>query len=406
MKIFPLLSLAIIPLLPARTAAQSQLQTIYKFAGPPDGAAPQGLAAGPNGTLYGMTANGGSFGYGTVFQLTPPSSPHGQWSESILYEFTDSNSGGTNPYSAPVVGKDGSIYGATGGAVSTIFQLQPPAAPGGDWTETVLYPPEVESTAAGFNHGLVVGPNGELYATASIGGFYGCGAVVGLTPPSVPGKWSVTMQYDFPGGDSGCKPAGVALSADGVIYGVTTYGGTSGQGVIFALTPTAAPYVYTETVLYNFTGGDDGGFPAQPPILAPPQFGYTPFAIYGTTPSGGAAGLGGVFYLIWNFASGTWGESFPFHFQLGNGGIPGSALLEVNSVFYGVTANGYVKSDAGGSVFQLSPDPPYLTETVLHKFPGPAGPSGNLVMTKNGILYGTTVSGGPAGFGTVYRIKP
>jgi hypothetical protein len=302
------------------------------------------------------------------------------------------------------VGKDGFIYGATG-VISTIFQLQPPAAPGGAWTETVLYPPDEDYPAGGFNHGLIGGPNGELYAAASVGGYYRCGAVVGLTPPPVSGPWSVSIEYDFPGGNSGCQPAGIALSADGVIYGVTTYGGTSGQGIVFALTPSPIPYQYTETVLYNFTGAADGGLPSQPPILAPvPE---AAFAIYGTTASGGSGGLGGVFELLWDLGSGTWVESLPFSFAWGYPGIPSSALLESNGDFYGVTANGYANSDPGGTIFQLSPNGPLLLETVLHKFEGPAGPSGNLIMSKSGVLYGTTVSGpGPAGYGTVYRIKP
>ena len=268
MKRVPLLAIATSLLSPARIDAQARFETIYEFASLPDGSAPQGLAEGPKGghraqrrrrhlwshhiwrilgprhclrpRLYGMTAYGGSANYGTVFQLTPPASHAGRWSESILFEFTNPNygGGGTNPFSAPVVGKDGSIYGATGG-ISVIFQLQPPATTGGTWTETVLYPTSEDYPAAGFTHGLIVGPNGELYAAASVGGYYGCGAVVGLTPPSVSGKWSVSMEYDFPGGNTGCKPAGIALSADGVIYGVTTYGGSSGQGIVFALASTA-----------------------------------------------------------------------------------------------------------------------------------------------------------------------
>lgn len=389
----------------AHLAAQPRLETIYKFAGPPDGAAPQGLAAGPAGVLYGTTAYGGSAGYGTVFQLTPPSTGSGPWTESILYEFTGFF-GGANPFAAPVVGKDGAIYGATSGT-STIFQLQPPATPGGAWTETVLYPPSEDYPGYGFNHGVIVGPNGEIYGAASQGGYYSCGAVVGLTPPSVSGQWQVAFEYDLPGGDSGCNPAGIAVSADGVIYGVTLYGGTYGQGIVFALAPSPVPYLYTETVLYNFTGGTDGGFPSQPPILAPVQIPGAAFAIYGMTASGGYAGLGGVFELTPDVYNGTWTESFPFSFLSGEGKLPNSALLAYNGDFYGVTATGTRRSNGGGSVFQLYPSFNFLIETVLHNFQGPAGPSGNLVMSKGGVLYGTTVAGpGPAGFGTVYRIKP
>jgi uncharacterized repeat protein (TIGR03803 family) len=405
----PFLAIAMILLLPARIAAQAQFETIYKFSGPPDGSAPQGLAAGPQGVLYGMTAHGGSASYGTVFQLTPPSSPGGMWTKSTLYEFTGAYGSGANPVSAPVVGKDGSIYGATSGSVyvynSTIFQLQPPAAPGGAWVETALYPPSEDYPAAEFNHGLIAGPNGELYAAGSTGGYYHCGAVVGLTPPSVTGKWSVSFEYDFPGGNSGCNPAGIALSADGVVYGVATYGGTSNQGMVFALSPSPVPYQYIETVLYNFTGGADGGLPSQPPILAPVQIAGAAFAIYGTTASGGPQDLGGVFELVPDYDTGTWTAYFPFSFSSGK--IPSSALLESNGEFYGATATGAVYTDAGGSIFQLYPYDQFLDETVLHSFEGPAGPSGNLIMSKNGVLYGTTVSGpGPAGFGTVYRVKP
>ena len=124
MKLVPLLAIATSLLSPARIDAQARFETIYEFASLPDGSAPQGLAEGPKGVLYGMTDYGGSANYGTVFQLTPPASHAGRWSESILFEFTNPNygGGGTNPFSAPVVGKDGSIYGATGG-ISVIFQL-------------------------------------------------------------------------------------------------------------------------------------------------------------------------------------------------------------------------------------------------------------------------------------------
>jgi uncharacterized repeat protein (TIGR03803 family) len=404
MKLAPALAIATILLLPARIAAQAQFETIFKFSGSPDSSGPQGLAAGPHGMLYGMTVDGGSAGYGTVFQLTPPSSSGGQWTKSTLYEFTGAIGSGGNPVSAPVLGKDGSIYGATA-TVSTIFQLQPPAAPGGAWVETALYPPSEAYPAAEFNHGLIAGPNGEIYAAGSAGGYYSCGGVVGLTPPSVTGKWSVSFEYDFPGGSSGCEPAGITLSADGVVYGVTTYGGTSNQGIVFALSPSPVPYQYIETVLYNFTGGTDGGLPSQPPTLASVQTAGAAFAIYGTTASGGLQNLGGVFELVPDYYTGTWTEYFPFSFSAGK--IPSSALLESNGDFYGATATGPVYADAGGSTFQLYPYDQILHETVLHSFEGPAGPSGNLIMSKNGVLYGSTVSGpGPAGFGTVYRLKP
>jgi len=166
------------------------------------------------------------------------------------------------------------------------------------------------------------------------------------------------------------------------------------------------PYQYTETVLYNFTGAADGGFPSQPPTLVTVQNPDAALAIYGTTAAGGSAGLGGVFELLPNIYTNTWTESIVFNFVSGK--LPSSALLNYDGDFYATTAAGPSPDDAGGSVFQLYPNfYGVLIENVLHNFAGPASPSGNLVMTKNGVLYGTTVAGpGPAGFGTVYRVKP
>ncbi len=69
------------------------LHTIYNFRSLPDGEYPSLLLASPSGVLYGVTPNGGDFttcgqpGCGTVFSLTPPSSPGGAWSEEVLYSF-------------------------------------------------------------------------------------------------------------------------------------------------------------------------------------------------------------------------------------------------------------------------------------------------------------------------------
>src|SRR5580658_5585226 len=74
--------------------------------------------------------------------LTPPASPGGPWSEDVLYAFGNSPGDGIGP-STLLIGNDGVLYGTTldGGAYGygTVFSLTPPASNAGSWTETVLW---------------------------------------------------------------------------------------------------------------------------------------------------------------------------------------------------------------------------------------------------------------------------
>jgi uncharacterized repeat protein (TIGR03803 family) len=117
--------------------------TPYNFEGSPDGATPynEALAIGSCGELYGTTSGGGVSGNGTVFVLTPPKTPGGSWTETVLHSFSGSD--GSNPQSRVVVGPDGVRYGAMDGGGSlnfgAVFWLTPPRWPGCSWTEATLY---------------------------------------------------------------------------------------------------------------------------------------------------------------------------------------------------------------------------------------------------------------------------
>jgi len=411
MKTLQLLAFAAVTgaaLLPAPSAGQTRFNTLYRFQGSPDGEAPQGLVAGPNGALYGTTAYGGDSGYGTVFQLEPPAAPGGAWTETVLYRFTNQNSDGANPFASLAVGAHGALYGMTEGGGSngsgTVFELQPPAAAGGTWAETLLF--SHGEVGPGLYRSLVIGRQGELYGVAS-GEFYNNGEVFKLVPPAAPGgAWTVGFVWEFKDIGSGRAPAGLALGPDGVIFGTTSYGGSFDAGTVFALTPSVTlPGVLTETVLYSFTGGADGAVPSQPPVFANGT-------LYGTTSGGGSAGLGTVFELTPPAETGgTWTENALYSFgNSGDGKTPDSPLIVRDGAIYGTTAGGTGAGDNGGSVFELqkpaAPGGPW-TEIVLHGFEGPDGPYGSLVLDKNGTLYGTMTDGpGPNGAGMVYRIKP
>jgi uncharacterized repeat protein (TIGR03803 family) len=118
-------------------------ETLHSFQGSPDGAGPKGaLVIGKSGALYGTTEAGGASTLGTVFELTKPTGE--PWKETVILSFNGSD--GQRPESTLTASTTGALYGTTtqvayGGGVEngTIFELAPPSTAGGAWTETVLY---------------------------------------------------------------------------------------------------------------------------------------------------------------------------------------------------------------------------------------------------------------------------
>jgi uncharacterized repeat protein (TIGR03803 family) len=180
------------------SAAQStgpNLTTLHSFSGSGDGASPfASLVIGNGGVLYGTTQTGGTAGMGTVYSVKPPASPGGSWTETVLHTFTG-GSDGASPYAGVVVGSHQILYGTTfyGGSsnLGTVYSLTPPASPGGVWTETVLY-----NFAGGVADGanaeapIVLDSGGVLYGTSDFGGASNAGTVYSLTPlppPEAPG---------------------------------------------------------------------------------------------------------------------------------------------------------------------------------------------------------------------------
>jgi uncharacterized repeat protein (TIGR03803 family) len=275
------------------------------------------LAVGPGNVLYGTSNEGGSTfdKVGDVFAMTPPASEGGAWTLESIYDFRQSSSSdGFNPASGVVIGEGGVLYGTTG--YSTIgggaaYSLTPPVAPGGSWTETVLYFFGATPTDALLpgGAGVAIGAGGVLYGTTRYGGTStacpsGCGTVYSLTPPATPGgAWTEAVLYSFQSGPDGWNPnGGVVVSATGILYGATTNGGGSaacsgGCGTVFSLTPPAtAGGAWTETILHSFNH-TDGANPSAPVIIGRDG------GLYGTTASGGTSacpligGCGTVFQL-------------------------------------------------------------------------------------------------------------
>jgi uncharacterized repeat protein (TIGR03803 family) len=391
------------------------LTTLYSFAPLPDGASPFDTPIAVAGNLYGTTFSGGSAvctgGCGTVFKLTPSRNDR-RWRETVLYGFTGSDgtnpAAGLNPVAGLIADAAGNLYGTTefGGGASgcsggcgTVFKVTPSG------TETVLHS-FTGSDGASPVAGLIADAAGNLYGTTELGGGTigcsgGCGTVFKVTPKGVE-----SVLYSFKGGSDGANPfAALIADAAGNLYGTTFFGGASGKGTVFKLTPSGA-----ESVLYSFTGENDGANPLTG-LIADAAGNF-----YGMTNNGGTGMYGTVFKLtpkgkltvLHSFAGGTDG-AFP--------GL-GSLIADVSGNLYGMTVEGGVGGTPAcfangaigcGTVFKLTPSG---TETVLYSFTGGsdggfphAGLTAALIPDTAGKLYGMTINGGgPASGGTVFEI--
>jgi uncharacterized repeat protein (TIGR03803 family) len=152
-----------------------------------------------------------------------------------------------------IIDKGGNLYGTNG----TAFELSPPAAPGGTWTERILLP----DSGYGPQSSLAMDDTGNLYGTTEGGGTIscpnidstGCGTVFQLAPPAAAGgSWTMTVLHNFTGlsGDGANPYAGIIIGKGGLLYGTTYYGGTYYDGTVFWLTPPSAPGgAWAETTL-------------------------------------------------------------------------------------------------------------------------------------------------------------
>lgn len=396
------------------TVSAQTLNTIYSFGSPDsDGISPSGgVILGSQGELYGTTEHGGASNFGTVYELLPPASPGGAWTEVVLHSFNGED--GEIPVAGLRMGPSGALYGVTTkstGGYGTAFELDPPTDGGTHWPYTVIYRfTVVDGNPSG---ALISGPDQSLYGMTGIAGSHS-GTVYSLTPPSTDGGvWTQTTLYSFAGGSDGSDPVGtLARGINGTLFGVTTHGGRAfpdggGSGTVFSLTPPAVSGgPWTERLLYAFDAQIGDGVQPSAGLTNTPAG-----VLYGTTTEAGAGGWGTVFSLSPSeVPGGPMTEMILYAFTgLDGSDSVSSLVLGLNGVLYGTTELGGAIGD--GTVFELTPPAApggSWTESTLHSFTGGINgwePNG-LVLSPDGILYGTTANAGASKHGTVFALTP
>jgi uncharacterized repeat protein (TIGR03803 family) len=335
---------------------------LYSFAGGNDGAYPYSdLIFDKAGNLYGTTLLGGGpscygdLGCGTVFQLAPPATQGAPWTETVLYRFTGGSDGG-GPFAGLIMDSKGNLYGTTfeGGAFvcrktrcGTVFELSPPITQGGPWTEVVLYSFGKGSDGTHPVGNLAFGLRGAIFGTTSTGRSKAkYGTVFKLRPPATQGgPWTEEVLYRFTDlSDGGFPSAGLVTDKSGNLYGTTSAGGPSGDGVVFEI----SFGTWAETVLYSFTFGSDGGYPLARLLIDKTG------NLYGTTTFGGINYNGSAFELSPpTVQGGPWTETTLYDFAGGHDGSNPNAGLTFGEggQLYGTTLHGDTLDE--GTVFRI-----------------------------------------------------
>ncbi len=285
-------------------------------------------------------------------------------------------------------------------------------------TETTLYnfgtvPPHSP------NSGLVMDKAGNLYGVADN---------VAYELAHTSSGWQESVIYTFTGGDSGSAPGATPVfGSDGSLYGTAENGGAYNYGLVYKLSPTASG-TWQETVLYSFTGGADGSYPAYGNLIFDKAGN-----LYGSNVADGSINAPdcqnsvpsgcGVLFALSPTKSGEWRFHLLHSFSGGWDGIgPASLTFDPSGALYGTAPGawgGWELPNSPGLVFKLTPTAsgPWK-DSVVYSFKGDTdgGLASNLVFDGMGNMYGTGADGGilnncwsgygPMGCGVVFKISP
>lgn len=312
------------------------LSVLHYFQAPPDGVNPQtSLFRDAAGNLYGTTVEGGTFGAGTVFKITPSNV------ETVLYSFTGGTDG-SSP-SSVLVDSAGNIYGTaqTNSLAGLVFKID------ASNNFSVLYNfCSLAACADGESPsgGLTRDKSGNLYGTTAFGGAFGLGGTLFKVTPS--GVETVLHSFGAPG--DGFEPSyNLIHDVNGNLYGVTVLGGANDPldetgGTVFKLSEADG----AETLLYSFCSlskCDDGFSP-----IGPVQMDKTG-NFYGVTLSSNVS-INNQFPLVWKLD--TTGKETLLHSFSHTAEVLTGIVIDGAGNLYGTTLNGGANNI--GAVYKLT----------------------------------------------------
>jgi len=301
------------------------------------------------------------------------------------------NNGYAPDYVNLVQGLDGYLYGTTsaggnnkncyGGTAGcgTVFKL----TPSGIKTIYNFCSQPNCTDGAGPYSGLAEGYDGNFYGTTSYGGANNGGTVFRITPHG-----ELTTLYSFCAlqncADGGSPYAGVMQASDGSLYGTTPYGGTGGgYGTVYKLTPKGELIT-----LFSFNSVN-GNQPNNGLIQA------TDGNLYGTTLNTVfRVTLQGKLTTLYDFGSSLYG-TYDYN----------TLMQGTDGNLYGTTADGGCNNGCRGTIFRIDAKGQFTTLYDFEGDQGPYTPYGRLVQATEGNFYGTSLFGQEASEGTVYEFS-
>jgi len=317
------------------------------------------------------------------------------WGETAYYRtiasFGAGAAAGQKPYAGLVSGMDGALYGTTlGGGTNgagTVFKVNKDGS--GYATLHSFLTNGVDGKSPG---ALLQGSDGALYGMTSIGGTNNNAGTVYKLKPDGSGY---QLLHVFGSGADGQNPsAGLIEGRDGGLYGTAFFGGSNIVGTVFRLNKDGSGY----RALYAFgQSASDGANPDTSLAQGADSL------LYGTTYFGGTNDAGTVFKI--NTNGGGYGVLRMFSKSGGDGQNPDAALRQAsNGALYGTTYGGGASNV--GTIFTIGTNGGgYI---ILHSFMSFASdaqrPFGALLEGRDGVLYGTTYSGGSNSAGAIFKL--
>ncbi|GAO44402.1 choice-of-anchor tandem repeat GloVer-containing protein [Flavihumibacter petaseus] len=332
------------------------------------------LTKGADGDFYGMTYQGGTYGYGTIFKMTAAGKV------TVIKQFDLTNDGGY-PKGSLLLATDGNFYGyVSGGSVNNggaIFRLTPAGV------YTIVRSLSVNTDGGRPQGKLIQGTDGNLYGMNYAGGSGSYGTIFKLT---LTGTYTVLKALKQT--DGGNAYGSLIQAKDGNLYGMTYWGGGTNFGTVFRITTTG---VYT--ILRSFTPATDGSYPWGDLVEGKDGF------LYGMCANGGANGNGTIFKIS---TAGQFTLLRALSAAVEGGNPSGNLIQGTDGNFYGLTKN--LAGGFHGSVIKMTPAG---VVTVLKKFElATTGgyPGGSLYQNTDGVLYGMTNDGGTNAHGTIFKV--